>query len=309
MTPAAPLRLLKLHGLGNDFLVLVDPEAATPIDAGLARRLCDRHTGVGADGLIRVTPAVGSRASQGADYVMELLNADGSRAETSGNGLRCLVLALEVSGLLHRSELVVSTDAGTRRAQIGPLSGDGSAVVSVGMGEVHLGGETTVLGHRSRLVDVGNPHVVVFLDDLAEVDVEVHGPAEEARHPGGINVNFAAVSGDGSVRLRTWERGAGATLACGTGSCATAAALRDWGMVGDAVDVHNPGGMVTVSFAGPEGPGGTTGPDSTHGPAQMVLTGPAQLIAAVEVPGVAAVPGVSPVGRPVGVGAAAQGAE
>ncbi|HVA43933.1 MAG TPA: diaminopimelate epimerase [Acidimicrobiales bacterium] len=303
MTPAAPLRLLKLHGLGNDFLVLIDPESAAPIDAGLARRLCDRHTGVGADGLIRVTPASGGRNTQGADYVMELLNADGSRAETSGNGLRCLVLALEVSGLLRRSDLVVSTDAGPRRARIGPMSGDGSAVVSAGMGEVHLGGETTVLGHRSRLVDVGNPHVVVLLDDLAEVDVEVHGPAEEARHPGGINVNFAVVSDDGSVRLRTWERGAGATLACGSGSCATAAALRDWGMVGDVVDVDNPGGMVTVSFEHPDGPGGS------DGTAQMVLTGPAQLIAAVEVPGVAAVPGVSPVGRPVGVGAAAPGAE
>ncbi|MHB1444569.1 MAG: diaminopimelate epimerase [Acidimicrobiales bacterium] len=300
MTPVEPLRLFKLHGLGNDFLVLVDPEAATPIDAGLARRLCDRHTGVGADGLIRVTLAVAAPADQGADcgadYVMELLNADGSRAETSGNGLRCLVLALEVSGLLRHSEVVVSTDAGPRRARIGPMAGDGSAVVSVGMGEVHLAGETPVLGHRSRVVDVGNPHVVVLLDDLAEVDVEVHGPAEEARHPGGINVNFAAVGGDGSVRLRTWERGAGATLACGSGSCATAAALRDWGIVGDVVEVHNPGGMVTVSF------------DRPDGPPRMVLTGPAQLIGAIEVPGFAAAAGVSRSG-PVEVGAGAAGAE
>ena len=305
MTRAEPLRLLKLHGLGNDFLVLVDPEASTPIDAGLARRLCDRHTGVGADGLIRVTPAsqgpgapAGSAGTPGAgaDYVMELLNADGSRAETSGNGLRCLVLALEVSGLLSGPELVASTDAGPRLARIGPVGGDGSAVVSVGMGEVHLGAETTVLGHRSRLVDVGNPHVVVRLDDLDdldEVDVEVHGPAEEARHAGGINVNFAALDGDGSVHLRTWERGAGATLACGSGSCATAAALRDWGLVGNVVEVDNPGGIVTVSF---EGSG-------------LILTGPAQLIATIEVPPSGAKAQAPRVGRPIEVGAGAPGAE
>ncbi len=290
MTRAESLHLLKLHGLGNDFLVLVDPEAARPIDAGLARRLCDRHTGVGADGLIRVTPAADGGAEGGADYVMELLNADGSRAETSGNGLRCLVLALEVSGRLNGPELVVSTDAGNRLARIGPVTRDGSAVVSVGMGEVHLGAESEVLGHRSRLVDVGNPHVVVRLDHLDEVEVEVHGPAEEARHPGGINVNFAVVGDGGSVRLRTWERGAGATLACGSGSCATAAALRDWGLVGDVVEVANPGGTVTVSFE----EGGT------------ILTGPAQLIASVDVPAVAgAVKGPAP----VEVGAGARGAE
>lgn len=272
MTSSGTVRLQKLHGLGNDFLVLVDTEGATPIDPGLARRWCDRHRGVGADGLIRATPAA-VRDGGAPLLVMDLLNADGSRAETSGNGLRCLVLALRLDGLVPDGEVRISTDAGVRWARIGEPDRDGSALVSVEMGEAALVQEAEVTGRRAQLVDVGNPHIVVLVEDPDQVDVPAEGRAEELRHEGGLNVNFAAVGGPDRVRLRTWERGSGATLACGSGSVATAAALRGWGMVGDEVVVDNPGGSVTVALGGsdPERP-------------TVRLTGPAQFIARVEVP-------------------------
>lgn len=272
MTSPGPARLLKLHGLGNDFLVLVDVEASRPVDPAQARRWCERHRGVGADGLIRVTPGAADGSGTTA-FIMELLNADGSRAETSGNGLRCLALALRLEGLAPLGQVLISTDAGPRRARIGPAGPDGSASVSVEMGEADLVQETQVSGRRAQLVDVGNPHMVVLVDDPDQVDVQAEGRAEELRHEGGINVNFASVAGPGQVRLRTWERGAGATLACGSGSVATAAALRGWGLVDDQVEVHNPGGSLTVALAGP---------DVSH--PSVVLTGPAQFIAWVEVP-------------------------
>lgn len=269
MTGPGPLRLLKLHAVGNDFLVLVDLDGTSPIDAPLARLVCDRHTGVGADGLIRVTRA---GVAGEAGFAMELLNADGSPAETSGNGLRCLALALLIEGEVAPDEpFVITTVAGPRPATVHPVLPDSSADVIVGMGQPVLGEELTISGRRARLVDLGNPHVVVLVDDPTEVDVEVAGPAEESRHPGGINVNFASVATNGEVSLRTWERGAGFTLACGSGSCASVAALADWGLVGERTYVRNPGGDVLVEL-----------PADRSG--QIMLTGPAQLIGRIELP-------------------------
>lgn len=270
MTSSGPVRLQKLHGLGNDFLVLVDTGKATPIDPDLARRWCDRHLGVGADGLIRATPAPPGEG--GPVFAMELLNADGSRAETSGNGLRCLVLALHREGLVPSGEVWIATEAGVRWARIGSPDPSGSASVSVEMGEAALVQEAEVSGRRAQLVDVGNPHMVVLVEDPDQVDVPAEGRAEELRHEGGLNVNFAAPTSRDRVRLRTWERGAGATLACGSGSVATVAALRGWGLVDDEVTVDNPGGSVTVALSGPD----PTRP-------KVLLTGPAQFIATVEV--------------------------
>jgi diaminopimelate epimerase len=141
------------------------------------------------------------------------------------------------------------------------------------MGRAVLGAEHAVEApeRRGRRVELGNPHLVIVVPDPDTVDVEAEGRAEEARHPGGINVEFAAVVGPDAVRIRTWERGAGETEACGSGSCAAAAVLRDWGQVGDVVEVANPGGRLVVSFEGRDG-------------ADLVLTGPAQFVAEVEVP-------------------------
>jgi diaminopimelate epimerase len=254
------LRLEKYQALGNDFLVLLDADGSRPLDAEIVRRACDRHRGVGADGLMRVTPAP---ADAEADVVMELHNADGGRAEMSGNGIRCLALAAVRGGMAAGPEVVVTTDAGVRRLWV---KDDG---VTVDMGPARLGPERdpTTPGWRMREVDTGNPHLVLLCPDPADVNVAEMGSKLEAMRPGGVNVEFIAPGpGTDELTLRVWERGAGETLACGTGTCAAAAAAHDWDLVGRQVLVHNPGGDLRVEL----------GDDA------VLLTGPAEHIATIE---------------------------
>ena len=239
------MRLHKYHGLGNDFLVLLDVKESRPVDATLAVAVCDRHRGVGADGLIRVTPG-----GNGADLTMELRNADGGRAETSGNGLRCLVRAAVDAGLVTGDTVVVATDAGNRRAI---LRSDGQ--VSVQMGAVRLVDGAEGVPHSGRVdaswsgfVDAGNPHAVVGLDSLdalAAADVETDGRAWE-RTSGGINVEYvvAGPAPDG-LTMRVWERGVGETRSSGTSAVAVAAAFGAPETV-----VRFPGGDLRVRIAG-----------------------------------------------------------
>ncbi|HEV7886957.1 MAG TPA: diaminopimelate epimerase [Acidimicrobiales bacterium] len=244
------LTFTKHHGLGNDFLVLLDADDRTPLTAELARALCDRHTGVGADGLIRAV-----KGGPDADAVFELRNADGSPAEMSGNGMRCMAQALVDAGWWSERELRVWTDGGVRRVRVKPESAPGLRQVTVDMGPAK------VEDHPSgTLVDMGNPHLVI-LDQDQSCDLEALGRQHADR-----NVELIAVH-DGEVDLRVWERGVGATLACGTGSCAAVAAAQRWGLVGPRVVVHNPGGDVVVEAAGES----------------MLLSGPTQFVARVEV--------------------------
>jgi len=230
------MRLRKYHGLGNDFLILVDPDAKQPVDGSTARAACDRHRGVGADGLIRLT----------ADpLAMELYNADGSRAKTSGNGLRCVALAVVDAGLAAGPELTVTTGAGPRRLT---LHDDGQ--VSVDMGRAAIEG---------RHVDLGNPHEVVFVEQLAVVS----GPRD------GVNVEYVQVGPEADVlTLRVFERGVGETQACGSGASAAAAVAHAENRVGERVTVRQPGGAVTVDLSGDT----------------IVLTGPAEFVCEVEYP-------------------------
>lgn len=239
-----PLALTKHEGAGNDFLVLIDPADRVRLGAPQVRALCDRHLGVGADGVIRVGPGRG-----GAQLSMELRNADGGEAETSGNGLRCLAQAAVDAGLVSPPAFTVATVAGVKAVTYEPGERAGEGTARVDMGPVHLGAERphVVPGHRSREVDVGNPHLVVYGDeDPSWVDVAELGPRLEARRPGGVNVEFVSLAGEDHLVLRVWERGVGETRACGTGSCAAAAAARGWGLVGDHVWVRNPGGTLEV---------------------------------------------------------------
>ena len=217
------LRLSKHHGLGNDFLILLDRD----VDAAMARALCDRRTGVGADGLISI---VGDR--------WRLVNADGSPAEVSGNGLRCSAQAVARAQGVRDLDIVFDTVAGPRRVE---LRGD---VATVQMGPVTV----RHLGDTDAEVDAGNPHLVRRVEDPASVDLLALG----AQHPE-LNVEVIApgVEPD-SLLFRVHERGAGITMACGTGSCAAAAAAHAWGLVGPTVVVHNPGGDVTVELKGGE---------------------------------------------------------
>ncbi|MGA2528615.1 MAG: diaminopimelate epimerase [Acidimicrobiales bacterium] len=259
------LELVKYHGLGNDFLIVLDEvlvdavasSLAGPDPVGeLARALCDRHSGVGADGLL-ISRAAGS----GADLRMELRNADGGRAETSGNGLRCFALAAVDAGLVPGPEILVETDAGVRRAELRERLGTGCGAVSVEMGTVRTTrsdplAEAALPGSRALpwpawSVDVGNPHLVLLAPSLKGIVLDAVGPDLERRRPGGQNVEIVSYTpANAELSLLVWERGAGVTLACGSGSVAAAAALHSAGICPARVRVHNPGGVAEVSLSG-----------------------------------------------------------
>lgn len=240
------MRLAKHHGLGNDFLIRLDGAAT----AELARALCDRHRGIGADGFIGLD----------ATLRMTLCNADGSPAETSGNGLRCAGHALARARGVDSLDVLVTTDAGPRLVEVRPGATSTEAIVRVEMGTVSI----TRLAATEAEVDVGNPHLVFLVDDVAATDVVALG----RRHPG-VNVEVIAATGPDTLSLVVHERGVGLTEACGSGSCAAAAAAARWGLVGPRVTVRNPGGDVTVELKDD----------------RALLTGPSVFIADIEVPG------------------------
>lgn len=265
------LTLSKLHGLGNDFLVALDPPPGLEDrGAALARHLCDRHRGIGADGLIIGRTVAGTRPDT-ASLDFTLFNADGSEAEMSGNGIRCLAHeALDAGAVTDGEEFGVATPAGVRQVTITRKSAT-TTWAAVDMGVVKVEGEADRcnVGHGQLLVDVGNPHLVVLGPDPATVDVRTLGPLLEATDPAGLNVEFVTLGpGPDEITMRVWERGVGETEACGTGSCAAAAALHHWGRTGTAVTVHQPGGSVAVELRA----------DGT-----AVLSGPSERIAACTV--------------------------
>lgn len=266
MTPGA-LRLTKHHGLGNDFLVLLEPLPGLD-GAALARRLCERHRGIGADGLIIAHPGTG-----GADVTMELRNADGTRAEMSGNGIRCFAQALWDAGLSHNPDvLLVATDVGIRKVRLVDAQRPGYLRAAVDMGAVKVVHDAAqyALGtvEAASFVDAGNPHLVLLDPTVEDIDIAREGARIDATFAGGINVEWVWPGpGPGELTLRVWERGVGETEACGTGSCAAAAASLAWARTGSRVVVHNPGGDVLVELGD-----------------AVVLTGPAARIASVEMP-------------------------
>jgi diaminopimelate epimerase len=266
------MRLTKHHGLGNDFLVLLDDDASHPLDADVAHALCDRRTGVGADGMIRAMPL--DAVADDAVAAMDLRNADGSPAETSGNGIRCLAQALILAGWADGPTIPIRTDAGRRIVTLHDRADPRTHTLSVEMGVARVGGEAPEWAggpvRRTLRVDVGNPHLVFEVGGLDEVDVVELGESVNAKEPGGANVHLLTGEAGDRIAIRTYERGVGRTLACGTGSCAAAVAARSWGLVGDVVAVDQAGGTADV----------TVGADGA-----VVLRGPATLVATVELPG------------------------
>jgi diaminopimelate epimerase len=269
------LTLVKYEGLGNDFLIVLDLEGRQPISPALARAACDRHSGWGADGLLRAGPAP---AGSGAAMTFELLNADGSEAEMSGNGLRCLVHAAIDSGLVPAKTgetVAVLTPAGARRAHVRQVR-PGWMWSSTEMGTPKVSGEAERcnVGHGQLFVDVGNPHLVVLGPDPSTVDVAGLGAAlsqEAGAGTGGLNVEFVSLGpGPDELTIRIWERGVGETLACGTGSVAAAAALHFWGRVGTKVTVNQPGGAAEVELR-PDGVAVLSGPSRRVGRCQFTL--------------------------------------
>jgi len=237
------LEFEKYEGLGNDFIVI---EAKEPLARDAVIELCDRHFGIGADGVLVVTPATtaGSRAT------MVVQNADGSRPEMCGNGLRCVALLLAERDGRGHAEYLVDTDAGVRRCEIA-RQGD-QASVTIDMGRADARGELRASFDGDdrvfHLVSVGNPHAIAldFWPDVHRIDR--FAPDVSQSIPGGANVEFVKPSGPNCFRVLVWERGVGRTLACGTGAAAVASALVRSGRagIGEGIRLELPGGPLEL---------------------------------------------------------------
>ncbi len=271
--------VIKAHGTGNDFVVVVDLDDAIELSDDVIRALCDRRTGLGGDGVIRI----GAPRSGGAAF-MDYRNADGTAVEMCGNGVRVVAKVVLDRELVHAPGGVLDIDTrdGTKPVEVerGP---DGLvASVTVDMGPPHWSPADIPVEvedpHEFHLdaapevtwsaVSMGNPHAVTVVDDVATAPVTTLGPVVEhhAAFPKGTNVEFARVRGHDLVDLRVWERGVGETQACGTGACATLAVLRAGGLVGDEVTIRVPGGELGVRYAPDDHP-------------SVFLTGPAEEVA------------------------------
>ena len=257
------MRFTKMHGLGNDYVYVNCYEEKVEEPERMAKQLCDRHFGIGADGLILICP------SEHADCRMEMYNADGSRGAMCGNGIRCVAKYAYEAGLVERERMKVETDSGIRRLVCRVREGR-VYLVDVDMGVPALFPRESLSAGGSSFsftpVDMGNPHAVLFYSDVDSVDLEQIGPAIEnhKRFPGRTNVEFAQIMDAQNIKLRVWERGSGETMACGTGACAACAAAMAMGLVKRKVTVRLPGGKLDITWAKADGP--------------MILTGPAKKV-------------------------------
>lgn len=275
------LPFVKMHGAGNDFVVLNGLEGDLPAIGAIASRLADRHFGIGADQVLVVRP------SSAADFRMEIWNADGSQVEMCANGIRCFTKYLRDRGLVTRDAISVETLSGVVRphwagndrvrVDMGrPILAPAKIPTRLGAGEgpvldqpLDVGGEVV----RVSCVSMGNPHAVLYVDSVDAAPVARLGPRIE-RHesfPNRVNVEFAQVVARDRVRQRTWERGTGETLACGSGACAVAVASILTGRTERRVTVALRGGELEIAWEG--------GGDSVFmtGPAAEVFTGRIEL--------------------------------
>ena len=238
---------LKMHGLGNDFVVFDARRQPIALDAATVRAIADRRTGVGCDQLIVIEPG-----RDGADATMRIWNADGGEVEACGNAARCVAQVVGASAVID-----------TAGGRISGTSGPGGA--SIDMGVPRFGWDEIPLAYamdtlsmpvawealqNPAAVNVGNPHVVFFVERLDAVDLARLGPIVETDplFPHRVNVNVAEVEGRHAIRLKVWERGAGLTRACGTGACATAVAAMRRGLVDRRVSVALPGGALDIEW-------------------------------------------------------------
>lgn len=246
--PSAGLPFMKMHGAGNDFVIIDSRGRDVVTTAALAAALGDRHRGVGFDQLAEI------RDAAGADYALDFWNSDGSRAGACGNASRCV--ADHVMAGLGRDRVSFTTERGTLAAV---RRADG--LVSVNMGAPLLDWEGVPLAEPADLlhlpiqgdpaaVGMGNPHCVFFVADAEAVDLAAQGAAMEHHplFPEATNVEYASVTGPDRLRMRVWERGAGITLACGSGACATAVAAHRRGLTGRKVTLDLDGGTLEIDW-------------------------------------------------------------
>lgn len=267
------MKVTKMHGLGNDFIVFSDPEGADKDYSQAAIKWCDRRTGIGADGLVIILP------SDKADIRMRIINADGSEAEMCGNGIRCFAKYAYDHKEIDKTAFTIETLAGIMKPTL-TIEGGQVKSVTVDMGKPFFSPQDIpmkVNGHKvlqqSLQIDgqnvevasvlLGVPHTEVFVDNITIAPVSSQGPLIETHplFPRKTNVNYVEVVNDHHIKVRTWERGAGATLACGTGSCASAVMAFEKGYTGREVDVELYLGTLHISYQ----------EDGT-----VLMTGPAQ---------------------------------
>jgi len=275
-----PIEFTKYHGLGNDFILIDNRHSSEPvITAEQAVEMCDRHFGIGADGVIFALPA-----QNGTDYTMRIFNSDGSEPEMCGNGIRCLAKFIaDLEGSDAKTEYRIHTGAGVI---ITELRSDGQVKVDMGVPRL-LAAEipTTLAAPDAKVIDVpievadkswsvtcvsmGNPHCITFVEDVSAIALETVGPQFEHHQafPQRTNTEFIQVIRRDYVKMRVWERGAGVTLACGTGACAAVVAGVLTGKCDRATSVELPGGVLEIEWAE------VSGRIYMTGPAQRVFTG------------------------------------
>ena len=266
------MKFTKMEGLGNDYVYVDCFREKVSDAAALAVRVSDRHFGVGADGLILICP------SERADARMEMYNADGSRGEMCGNGIRCVAKYVYDHGIARKDDLAIETDAGVKRLQVFASGGrvervsvdmdaprlERADIPMTGLGGRVVAEKFLVLGRTFEItaVNMGNPHCVTFIKGVRDFDLGAYGPAIE-RHPAfprRVNAEFVEVESRKSLRMRVWERGSGETLACGTGACATAVAAVLNGLADRAVTVHLLGGDLEIEWLADDASVRMTGP-------------------------------------------------
>jgi diaminopimelate epimerase len=249
----------KYHALGNDYLILPPTGAGNLLSPEVVQRICQRHTGVGCDGIL-----FGPLETRQADFALRIFNPDGSQAEKSGNGLRIFARYLWDQGLVQEQEFTILTPGGKVACRVHA----GGQAVTVDMGRVSFDSrripvlgpprevinETIVINGQELLycaATLGNPHCVIFQDEISSQETRRLGPLieREARFPNRTNVQFARVIDRANLQIEIWERGAGYTLASGSSSCAVAASAYLLGLCQAHVNVHMPGGCLEVAIA------------------------------------------------------------
>jgi diaminopimelate epimerase len=254
------LAFTKMHGAGNDFVVIDSTRDAFGLSSEQIRRIADRHLGVGCDQVL----VVERPREPGADFRYRIFNADGGEVEQCGNGARCFVKFVHAKGLTAKREIRVETLGGA----IAPrLEADGEVSVDMGpptkpsLEKIELNGEIVELA----VLSMGNPHAVQLVKDLAAAPVTSQGPLIERhqRFPNRVNAGYMQVLDRHRIALRVWERGAGETLSCGTGACAAVVAGIARGLLGSPVRVDTRGGALTISWAGGDNAVWMKGPAQT----------------------------------------------
>ena len=241
------IRFTKMHGCGNDYIYInmMEQKITNPQAAAIA--LSDRHKGIGSDGLV----LIGASPVPEADYTMHIYNADGSEAMMCGNASRCIGKYLYERGLTDKTEIRLLTLSGVKTLSLHVADGVVESV-TVDMGVPVLEDESQYIPSRGlrqgTFVSMGNPHFVIFTDDVDQVDKNGRALEYHPAFPQRCNIEFARVEADGSIRTRVWERGSGITMACGTGACATAVAAALTGKAGRKSQIVMDGGTLCIEW-------------------------------------------------------------